>query len=29
MLKRVAPIRQDAARHDGFMGVFDRLFGGI
>jgi hypothetical protein len=29
MSKRVVLIRHDAARHDGFMGLLDRLFGGI
>ena len=29
MLKRVAPIRHDAAPQDWFAGFPDRLFGGI
>ncbi len=29
MPKRVVLIRHDAARHNGFMGFLDRLFGGI
>jgi len=29
MSKRVVPIRHDAAQHDGYMGILDRLFGGI